>query len=82
MGAGQLEPVISSTITRHRARYGERLDVLAHVVDAQDRRAALVGGDRGGDARRDRAGRRIGVAEQRPSELLRENPITPAGRAR
>ena len=41
-----------------RARGRQRLDVLADVVDAEDRRAALVGGDGGADARRRRAGRR------------------------
>ena len=43
---------------------------LAHVVDAQDRRAALVGGDGGGEARRERAGRRVRVAEQAAERAL------------
>src|SRR5207237_7343156 len=75
--------------SRKSSRDGERLDVLAHVVDAQDRDPALVDGDRRGDARRERPGRGGLIArelaeralareadEQRPSE--REQDVEPA----
>ena len=66
----------TSTIIRHDRRCDrQRLDVLAHVVRAEDRRAALVGGDRGGDARGERTrSSPSGHRAIRPSELLREKP--------
>ena len=59
----------------HRLRGGQRLDVLAHVVHAQDRRAALVRRDRRAD------GDAPSVATRsRPTSfarlLLRERPIS------
>ena len=66
----------SSIFTRRttaRGR-GERLDVLADVVDAEDRGAALEGGDRGPHRRGRRARRASGSPRSLPSELLRESP--------
>ena len=60
----------STVITRSRPGDGERVDVLADVVDAQDRRAALEGGDRGARRSRPRAGRRLRVAESLPQRAL------------
>ena len=54
----------------------ERLDVLAHVVDPQDRGAALVGGDGGADARADGPVVASASPSSRPSVRLREKPIT------
>src|SRR3954453_12619629 len=57
----------------HRLRSGERLDVLAHVVRAQDRRAAVEGRDCGTDRCRHRAHLRLPVAEDaREGALARE----------
>ena len=57
--------------------------MLAHVVHAQDRRAALVRGDRGRDARAERAGRRRADRRRacRASSCARSRSA-PAGRAR
>ena len=49
----------------HRLRRGQRLDVLAHVVHAEDRRAAIVGGDRGADGDRGRADLRAAAQDAR-----------------
>src|SRR4051812_17931761 len=51
----------------NRLRDAQRLHMLAHVVGAEDRRAAVERRHRGSDRRRRRAGRRRGVAEQ-PAE--------------
>src|SRR6185437_16388889 len=52
------------------ARERKRLDVLADVVGAQDRRASLVRRDRRGDARAQRPGRRGRVAGELPERAL------------
>ena len=46
--------------------------MLADVVDAEDRRPALVGGDSGPERRRKRAGRRRRVEELAERALARE----------
>src|SRR3954452_16639037 len=49
---------------------GEGIDVLPHVVHAQDRRAALVRRDRCRDARAERTDLRIGIACDLPERAL------------
>src|SRR3954467_7089207 len=48
--------------------------MLAHVVHAEDRRAALVRGDRGGDARAERPGRRLRIAGEPAERALAREP--------
>ena len=67
---------ITSTVRHslHRRGDRERLDVLAHVVDTEDRGAAVECAHRGAEARGERC-RRVasGSPSSRPSELLRES---------
>ena len=56
--------------SREGARDLEALNVLAHVVGAEERRSALVREHRHGHARRHRARERVGVAEQAAEEAL------------
>ena len=57
-------------LASHRPGGGERLDVLAHVVRADDRGAPFVGGDGDAEARGERAGLRVRVAEDLPQRAL------------
>src|SRR5215211_1300872 len=66
--SGPTSSIARSTHDRPSRR--QRLDVLPHVVNAKDRRTALVGGDRRGDARRERARLGVGIAEDLPQRAL------------
>ena len=80
--AEQLQAVQLDVIaTSPPARPPQRLDVRADVVDAEDRRAALVRGDRGADRRPSVRADAPRSPSRRPSVLLRENP-TSTGRPR
>ena len=74
MVAKELEPVhldgdvAHADITASAAR--QRLDVLPHLVDAEDRRAALVGQHADGNRGRQRPRQRLRVAEDPPQEPL------------
>ena len=63
---------ILATLDRRRNR--ERLDRLAHVVRAEHPRAALERRDRGSQRRRERAGRRLRIAEHLAERALAREP--------